>query len=135
MKLMHFNDFRLGVLKGDQVVDVTDVVANIPHVGPGDRMNSLIAHFGDFRARLEAAAASGTGVPVASVRIRPPVPKTYERRFETGAGVQAQQGTGMAHVQVAGHQHGLHRLGQVQQAQQVLAGIHLIRLAQVLGFL
>ena len=25
----------------------------------------------------------------------------------------------MAHVQVAGHQHGLHRLGQVQQAQQV----------------
>ena len=75
MKLMHFNDFRLGVLKGDQVVDVTSVVANIPHVGPGDRMNSLIAHFGDFRARLEAAAASGTGVPVASVRIRPPVPK------------------------------------------------------------
>jgi len=46
MKLMHFNDFRLGVLKGDQVVDVTSVVANIPHVGPGDRMNSLIAHFG-----------------------------------------------------------------------------------------
>jgi len=44
-------------------------------VGPGDRMNSLIAHFGDFRARLEAAAASGTGVPVGSVRIRPPVPK------------------------------------------------------------
>ena len=75
MKLMHFNDFRLGVLKGDQVVDVTSVVANITHVGPGDRMNSLIAHFGDFRARLEAAAASGTGVPVASVRIRPPVPK------------------------------------------------------------
>ena len=75
MKLMHFNDFRLGVLKGDQVVDVTSVVANIPHVGPGDRMNSLIAPFGDFRARLDAAAASGTGVPVASVRIRPPVPK------------------------------------------------------------
>ena len=75
MKLMHFNDFRLGVLKGDQVVDVTSVVANIPHVGPGDRMNSLIAHFGDFRARLEAAAAAGTGVPVGSVRIRPPVPK------------------------------------------------------------
>jgi 2-keto-4-pentenoate hydratase/2-oxohepta-3-ene-1,7-dioic acid hydratase in catechol pathway len=72
---MHFNDFRLGVLKGDQVVDVTSVVANIPHVGPGDRMISLIAHFGDFRARLEAAAASGTGVPVGSVRIRPPVPK------------------------------------------------------------
>jgi 2-keto-4-pentenoate hydratase/2-oxohepta-3-ene-1,7-dioic acid hydratase in catechol pathway len=38
-------------------------------------MNSLIAHFGDFRARLEAVAASGTGLPVGSVRIRPPVPK------------------------------------------------------------
>jgi hypothetical protein len=30
-----------------------------------------------------------------------------------------EQGTGMAHVEVAGHQHLLHRLGQLQQAQQV----------------
>jgi 2-keto-4-pentenoate hydratase/2-oxohepta-3-ene-1,7-dioic acid hydratase in catechol pathway len=75
MKLLHFNDFRLGVLKGDQVVDVTAVIANIPHSGPGDRMNSVIANFADLRPRIEAAVAAGSGVPVGSVRIRPPVPK------------------------------------------------------------
>ena len=75
MKLLHFNDFRLGVLKGDQVVDVTAIITNIPHSGPGDRMNSVIANFADLRPRIEAAVAAGSGVPVGSVRIRPPVPK------------------------------------------------------------
>ena len=45
MKLLYFNDFRLGVLKGDDVVDVTPVVQKIPHSGPGDLMNDLIARF------------------------------------------------------------------------------------------
>ena len=52
MKLAYFNDFRLGVLKGDRLVDVTTVVAQIPHTGPGDLMNGLIANFGQFRARI-----------------------------------------------------------------------------------
>ena len=33
--------------------------------------------------------------------------------------INCQQSTGVAHVDVACHQHGLHRFGQVQQAQQV----------------
>ena len=32
MKLMHFNDFRLGVLTDTGVVDVTDLIADIPPV-------------------------------------------------------------------------------------------------------
>ncbi|HVH76381.1 MAG TPA: fumarylacetoacetate hydrolase family protein [Stellaceae bacterium] len=75
MKLLYFNDFRLGVLKGDNVVDVTAAVSDIPHVGPGDLINGLIARFGQYKGQLEAAAASSAGVPVASVRIRPPLPK------------------------------------------------------------
>jgi 2-keto-4-pentenoate hydratase/2-oxohepta-3-ene-1,7-dioic acid hydratase in catechol pathway len=75
MKLVYFNDFRMGVLKGDSVVDVTSVVQNIPHTGPGDLMNGLIARFGDFRARLDKAAADGKGVPIAQVKLRPPLPK------------------------------------------------------------
>ena len=31
MKLMYFDDFRLGVVKGDAVVDVTKAVQDIPH--------------------------------------------------------------------------------------------------------
>ncbi|MFZ2006500.1 MAG: fumarylacetoacetate hydrolase family protein [Stellaceae bacterium] len=74
MKLLYFNDFKLGVLKGDQVVDVSAEVAGIAHTGPGDLMNSLIEHWDGYKGRLEAAVAKGSGVPVSSVRIRPPVP-------------------------------------------------------------
>ena len=75
MKLVYFNDFRLGVLKGDTVVDVTSAVQKIPHTGPGDLMNGLIARWADYRGTLERASADGRGVPVAQVKIRPPLPK------------------------------------------------------------
>ena len=32
MKLCYFNDYRLGVVKGAEVVDVTDAVKDIPHL-------------------------------------------------------------------------------------------------------
>lgn len=75
MKILYFNDFRLGILKGDQVIDVTDVVSDIPHTGPHNLISGLIEHFDQYKSRLEAAANTGTGVPVSSVRIRPPLPK------------------------------------------------------------
>jgi 2-keto-4-pentenoate hydratase/2-oxohepta-3-ene-1,7-dioic acid hydratase in catechol pathway len=74
MKILYFDDFKLGVLKGDVVVDVSAAVEDIPHTGPGDVMNGLIEHWSSYKARLEAAAASGDGLPLSSVRIRPPVP-------------------------------------------------------------
>jgi len=45
MKLLYFDDYKLGVLKGDRVVDVSSVVRDIPHTGPGDLINGLIARF------------------------------------------------------------------------------------------
>ena len=75
MKLLHFDDFKLGVLKGDNVVDVTDIANDVPHTGPHDRINGLIANFDSYRDQLEAAIATADGVPVSSVRIRPPLPK------------------------------------------------------------
>jgi len=75
MKLLYFDDFKLGVLKGDAVVDVTAVVDDIPHTGPHDLINGLIERFSDYRKRLEKAVADGKGVPLSKVRIRPPLPK------------------------------------------------------------
>lgn len=75
MKLMYFNDYRLGVLKGETVVDVTSVVSKIAHTGPGDLMNGLIARWADYKTPIDKAVADGTGLPVAQVKIRPPLPK------------------------------------------------------------
>src|SRR5712692_3923871 len=75
MKILFFDDWKLGVLKDDTVVDVSEVVKDVPHIGPHDLINGLIARFADYRARLQDAAAKGRGTPVSKVRIRPPLPK------------------------------------------------------------
>jgi 2-keto-4-pentenoate hydratase/2-oxohepta-3-ene-1,7-dioic acid hydratase in catechol pathway len=75
MKLLHFNDFALGVLKGDAVVDISAVVADIPHVSPQDRIRGLIERFDAYRGKIEAHVAAHDGVPASGVRIRPPLPK------------------------------------------------------------
>ena len=74
MKLVYFDDFKLGVLKGDAVVDVSAAVSDIPHTGPGDLMNGLIERWDSYKPRLEAAATSGAGAPLSGARLRPPVP-------------------------------------------------------------
>ena len=75
MKLLYFNDFRLGVLKGESVVDVTPVVQNVPHTGPGNLIIGVIERWSDLRGPFERAAAAAGGVPVTQVKIRPPLPK------------------------------------------------------------
>jgi len=77
MKILFFDDFKLGVLKGEAVVDVSQVVRDIPHTGPHNLISGLIERFADYRAALEQAASRGTGVPPSQVRIRPPLPKPY----------------------------------------------------------
>ena len=77
MKLLFFDDFKLGVLKGDTVVDVSETVRTIPHTGPHNLINGLIERFAEYKGRLEAAVSEGKGVPVSQVKIRPPLPKPY----------------------------------------------------------
>ena len=75
MKLAFFNDFRLGVVRGEQIVDVTSVVQDIPHLGPHDLINGVIAKFDTYRERIKRAAEQGAGIPLAQARLRPPLPR------------------------------------------------------------
>jgi 2-keto-4-pentenoate hydratase/2-oxohepta-3-ene-1,7-dioic acid hydratase in catechol pathway len=75
MKLMYFDNYKLGVVKGDGVVDVSSLVEGIPHTGPHDLINGLIERFAEYRARLEDAAARGQAAPLANVKFRPPLPR------------------------------------------------------------
>jgi len=75
MKLAYFDNFKLGVIKADGVVDVSAAVQDIPHIGPHDLMNGLIERFASYRKRLEDEAARGRAIPVASVKLRPPLPR------------------------------------------------------------
>ncbi len=71
MKLVHFDDLRLGVLVDDRVVDITGLVEGAT---PQLRLEALITGWGDLAAKVQEAA-KGDGVPVSSVRLRPSVPK------------------------------------------------------------
>src|SRR5205809_7444784 len=77
MKLLFFDDFKLGVLKGDAVVDVSDTVKDIPHTGPHNLISGLIERCADNKGRLEAAVARGAGKPEGQVKVRPPLLKPY----------------------------------------------------------
>jgi 2-keto-4-pentenoate hydratase/2-oxohepta-3-ene-1,7-dioic acid hydratase in catechol pathway len=74
MKLVYFDDYRLGLLAGENVADVTTAVEDIPHTGPHNLISGLIERFAAYKPRLEAAAR-GRGIPLANVKIRPPLPK------------------------------------------------------------
>jgi len=75
MKILFFDDFKLGVLNGDSVVDVSRVVQDIPRLGPQDVIRGVIERFAELRPRLESAATQERGVPLDRVQIRPPLPK------------------------------------------------------------
>ena len=77
MKLLFFDDFKLGVLEGDAVIDVSDAVRSIPHLGPHDLISGLIERFAEYKGSLDDAIDRGQGVPVDQVKIRPPLPKPY----------------------------------------------------------
>jgi 2-keto-4-pentenoate hydratase/2-oxohepta-3-ene-1,7-dioic acid hydratase in catechol pathway len=74
VKLALFDEFRLGVVAGDEIVDVSRSVPcyDADPVTAG-WWRGLCRDFPRLRAELEAAAASGTAVRLADVRLRAPV--------------------------------------------------------------
>jgi 2-keto-4-pentenoate hydratase/2-oxohepta-3-ene-1,7-dioic acid hydratase in catechol pathway len=75
VKLVFFDDFKLGVVKGDSVVDVSAAVSDIPHTSPQDLLNRLVENFDQHRGALEAVVNEQPGVPANTLRLRSPVPK------------------------------------------------------------
>lgn len=74
MKLARFDEGRVGLVDGADIVDVTEVVGldleSWPPVGP----TRLIAEFDRLRPALEAAMATAPRRPLASVKLLTPVP-------------------------------------------------------------
>jgi 2-keto-4-pentenoate hydratase/2-oxohepta-3-ene-1,7-dioic acid hydratase in catechol pathway len=75
VKLCYFNDFRLGVIRGDSVVDVTDIGKDIPQRDSRDIIVGLIERWDAYKGQVAKAAADGKGVPLAGVCLRAPVPR------------------------------------------------------------
>ena len=72
MKLARFDDDRIGVVRGDTIMDVTAIVGATPGEWPPVAMTRLIKDFANHRAKLEAAR--GQERPLATVKLLTPVP-------------------------------------------------------------
>jgi 2-keto-4-pentenoate hydratase/2-oxohepta-3-ene-1,7-dioic acid hydratase in catechol pathway len=77
MKLLFFDGFKMGVLKDGNVVDVSSAVPNTDVVPPQDQMERVIEGFAGFKPRFEEIVAGSAGVPMASVRLRAPLPRPH----------------------------------------------------------
>jgi 2-keto-4-pentenoate hydratase/2-oxohepta-3-ene-1,7-dioic acid hydratase in catechol pathway len=75
VKILFFDDFRLGVLKDDVVVDVMSAVQDVPRTGPHDLINTVIERFAEYRPKLEAAAGRGPAIALDKVKVRAPLPR------------------------------------------------------------
>lgn len=73
MKIARFDGGRIGVVNGDKIFDVTEEIGAQPNEWPPVAINRLIADFAEYRPKL-TRAVSGSGAPLASVRLLTPVP-------------------------------------------------------------
>src|SRR5690606_28132883 len=75
MKLMYFDDYRLGVVKGGGVADITEIAKSVPHRDNLDLIAGVIEQFDRLRPEIEAAVADAPIIPLAQVQIRAPLPR------------------------------------------------------------
>ncbi|HWS09549.1 MAG TPA: fumarylacetoacetate hydrolase family protein, partial [Xanthobacteraceae bacterium] len=77
MKLAFFDNYKLGVVVGDKIVDVSAVTKGIKALGPQDVIRGVIEKWSSYKGKLAAAAkkGKGKGKPLAKVKLRPPLPK------------------------------------------------------------
>ncbi len=76
MKILRFNDDRIGVLKNESnVVDVSDAISSRKAKGPQRVMEDIIESFRKYRRRFERILAEQSGVPLSSVKLLAPIPR------------------------------------------------------------
>lgn len=74
MKFVFYNDFQPGLLKGSQVIDIKDLLSSKAQT-PQLLLEFFIVNYEELKPNLERALDNREGVPLQSVRLRPPVPK------------------------------------------------------------
>jgi 2,4-diketo-3-deoxy-L-fuconate hydrolase len=92
MRLCRFGDNRLGLVRGDEVADVTTALDALPaHRYPLPRHDPLIAHLADLRAGIAAAAERARPIPLATLELLSPIanpgkivaaPVNYKKHLE-----------------------------------------------------
>lgn len=92
MRLVTFDDFVPGVLRGEEVVDLTPAIGPIARLPWDERIPALIGDYGQLRPAVEDVAAHGAGIPLSGVRLRAPNPRPGKLLCAVGSFKQAAEG-------------------------------------------
>ena len=74
MKLLLFNNDKLGVYKGDKIVDVSSALSHTKFYSSQDMMNEIIANFENYKSKLQDIVDANEGVSAGSIKINAPLP-------------------------------------------------------------
>jgi 2-keto-4-pentenoate hydratase/2-oxohepta-3-ene-1,7-dioic acid hydratase in catechol pathway len=74
MRIALFDNYRIGVINGTTIRDVTELVDERWH-GTPYVIQELIAHWDALKPALEACLPSADAYPLAEVRLLPPIPR------------------------------------------------------------
>lgn len=74
MKLVRFDGGKIGVARGEEVVDVSEAAGVDPEFWPPVGMVGLIANFEALRPSIEEASKGGAAKPLSAVTLETPIP-------------------------------------------------------------
>ncbi len=75
MKLAFFNDYQLGVITGNEIVDISDALSDISYHTPQELIQMVIEDFDNLRSIIVDAAENGTPTAIDNVTFKAPLPQ------------------------------------------------------------
>ena len=75
MKLAFFNDYQLGVITEEGIVDISDALSGISYHTPQELIRMVIEDFDNLRPRITDAAENGTATALNNVSFKAPLPR------------------------------------------------------------
>src|SRR6201999_2514247 len=84
MKLAFFDDYKLGVVVDDKIIDVSSAVKGIKALGPQDLIRGVIEQWSTYKTKLANAAKRGKAKPLAKAKLRPAAAEAGKHHLHGG---------------------------------------------------
>lgn len=75
MKLAFFDDYRLGVITEDEIVDITDALKHLGYHTPQELIQMVIEDYDNLQSSIVEIAENGKPIAVDNVNLKAPIPR------------------------------------------------------------
>ena len=75
MKFALFDEYKIGVIEGNVLFDISEITSTVSAYDPQHRMNWLISKYYSLKDKIEKIVRESSPIPMEKARIRAPLPK------------------------------------------------------------